>query len=73
MKTNTWKRFLRGAGQTLANGILTTDPIAYSYFLMCKAEGNRQVASVAGGVPSVAVRSVATTEAPPALACLANE
>jgi|GEM_PF-6616151 len=73
MKTNTWKRFLRGAGQALANGMLTTDPIAYSYYLMCKAEGNRQVASVAGGVPSVAVRSVATTPAPPALAYVASD
>jgi hypothetical protein len=63
MKTNAWKRFIRGAGQALANGLLTTDPMTYSYYLMCTAERKRPVAFVAS---TVAIPALGTTEASPA-------
>jgi hypothetical protein len=47
-----WKRFLMRAGQALADGMLMADPIAYSHYLVYKANAVHPVPLVPSHGPS---------------------
>ena len=55
-----WKRIAKRVGKAWLEGMLMTDPVAYSHYLIAKAEAEAELAAASGAAPQSPAPAVRT-------------